>query len=138
MAIGKRIVEILDKRGWERGDLMARLPNLTPQALSNLIRRDSKRSEWDEAIASALGVSVMWLVYGSEAPYDTADARRLSVKSPEPLPWSILKAIDLLTHTSASGQLIALGRLEEIAARHPAENSICCEAQETPCQHTTG
>ncbi len=138
MAIGKRIVETLKRLGWERADLMARLPNLTPQALSNLIRRDSKRSEWDEAIASALGVSVTWLVYGSEASYDKADARRLSAQAPAPLPWSILQAIDLLTHTNATGQLIALGRLEEIADRYPAENSTHCKAKDTPCQHTTG
>lgn len=59
MAIGKRIEIMLTKLGWERTDLMGRVPNLTPQALSNLIRRDSKRSEWDEAIANALGVDVI-------------------------------------------------------------------------------
>lgn len=51
---------------WERRDLLERVPDLTPQALSNLIKRDSKRSEWDEAIAAALGVSVLWLVYGKD------------------------------------------------------------------------
>lgn len=66
MAIGTRIVEALKERGWTRNDLMERVPNLTPQALSNLIRRDSARSEWDQAIAEALGVSVLWLVYGVE------------------------------------------------------------------------
>jgi len=64
MNIGHRIVQRLQERQWERKDLLDAVPDLTPQALSNLIRRDSKRSEWDEAIASALDVSVLWLVYG--------------------------------------------------------------------------
>lgn len=51
MAIGKRITERLGQLTWERKDLMAKIPALSPQALSNLITRDSKRSEWDVAIA---------------------------------------------------------------------------------------
>lgn len=66
MNIGSRIQHRLRELHWERRDLLERVPDLTPQALSNLIKRDSKRSEWDEAIAAALGVSVLWLVYGKE------------------------------------------------------------------------
>jgi len=54
MAIGKRISERLKELHWKRNDLLAKIPSLTPQALSNLIRRDSVRSEWDEKIAEAL------------------------------------------------------------------------------------
>lgn len=64
MNIGGRIVQRLRGLRWERKDLLNRIPDLTPQALSNLIRRDSKRSEWDLIIARELGVSVTWLVYG--------------------------------------------------------------------------
>ena len=63
MNIGSRIQQRLNELGWQRKDLLSRIPDLTPQALSNLINRDSVRSEWDEAIAGALGVSVLWLVY---------------------------------------------------------------------------
>lgn len=119
MGIGKRIKATLEERGWERGDLMDRVPDLTPQALSNLIRRDSKRSEWDEAIAAALGVSVLWLVYGHEP---NTRPGHFSAQEPAPLPWLIHKAVELLQSTSHDGQLVALGRLEEIAARYPFSN----------------
>lgn len=66
MNIGGRISKRLEDLGWERSDLLAKIPELSPQNLSQLIVRDSKRSEWDEAIADALKVSVMWLVYGKE------------------------------------------------------------------------
>lgn len=120
MAIGKRIEERLSKLGMDRAQLMEKLPSLTPQALSNLIRRDSKRSEWDEAIADALGVSVLWLVYGYDHSYSKANVRNMPVKEPAALPSNIAKAVELLRTTSKEGQLIALGRLEEIALRHPA------------------
>lgn len=70
MAIGKRIEQRLEELGLNRSDLLHKLPDLTAQALSALIRRDSKRSEWDEKIADALGLSVLDLVYGrtSDAP----------------------------------------------------------------------
>lgn len=73
MNIGGRIVQRLEALQWERKDLLARVPDLTAQALSNLIRRDSVRSEWDELIAEALGVSVMWLVYGKNEARDQAN-----------------------------------------------------------------
>ncbi len=72
MNIGGRIKKRLGDLGWERKDLIdavARMDEaapLTAQALSNLITRDSKRSEWDIVLAKALGVSVLWLVYGLE------------------------------------------------------------------------
>lgn len=64
MNIGKRIELKLSDLKWERKQLLEAVPDLTPQALSNLIRRDSKRSEWDIEIAKALRVSLLWLVYG--------------------------------------------------------------------------
>ncbi len=71
MNIGKRIEKRLADLSWERKKLLDALPDLSPQALSNLIVRDSKRSEWDVQIANALGVSVLWLVYGDDAKYST-------------------------------------------------------------------
>ena len=69
MNIGGRITQRLAELGWERRDLLTLIPDLTPQSLSNLICRDSKRSEWDQVIAEALGVDVMWLVYGKPRAY---------------------------------------------------------------------
>ena len=120
MAIGKRIEEVLQRRRWSRADLMAKLPSLTPQALSNLIRRDSKRSEWDEAIAGALDVSVMWLVYGQEIAYSKTKVRDLPVKEPEAYPEPIAKILTTLKTMSKEGQLIAQGRIEELARTYPA------------------
>lgn len=85
MNIGGRIVQRLKDLGWERKDLFNAVPDLTPQALSNLIRRDSKRSEWDVAIAQALGVSVLWLVYGEATEYKQPSARAIIVAEPTPI-----------------------------------------------------
>lgn len=73
MNIGARIKQRLEIIGKDRQWLLAKLPDLSPQALSNLIIRDSKRSEWDEAIADALGVSVLWLVYGKIPTTETSE-----------------------------------------------------------------
>ena len=66
MNIGGRIKQRLNQLRWKRKDLLDRVEGLSDQNLSNLIRRDSLRSEWDTRIASALGVSVLWLVYGAD------------------------------------------------------------------------
>jgi hypothetical protein len=66
MNIGGRIDQKLSDLRWERKDLLEKVPELSVQSLSALIKRDSKRSELDEDIAKALGVSVLWLVYGHE------------------------------------------------------------------------
>jgi hypothetical protein len=84
MNMGKRIEVRLNSLNWKRKDLLQRVPDLTDQALSNLIRRDSKRSEWDELIAEGLGVSVLWLVYGRNANHGFA----------EPLPAAYLVKTD--------------------------------------------
>ena len=72
MNIGGRILKRLEELHWERRELLDRVPDLTPQALHNLIKRDSIRSEWDTKIADALGVSVLWLVYGESTEYAAA------------------------------------------------------------------
>lgn len=74
MNLGGRIIQRLNELKWERRDLLDRVPDLTSQALHNLIKRDSKRSEWDTRIAEALGVSTQWLVYGDEEKYTQAGA----------------------------------------------------------------
>jgi hypothetical protein len=101
--------------GWDRSDLMDRIPSLTPQALSNLIRRDSKRSEWDTEIAAALGVSVLWLVYGIDAEYAKHDTTVLTLREADAGP------LNRLMQTAATlprdDLLILIGRAEEMATR---------------------
>ena len=121
MAIGKRIEERLARLGWRRNDLLNRVPDLTPQALSNLIRRDSVRSEWDEAIAEALGVSVLWLVYGRD---DDGAARTIPLRVSEPpapaYASSTVKAIaEVAADMSPEGQLVLLGRAQELQRQYP-------------------
>jgi len=115
MAIGKRITDRLNTMGWDRSDLMDRIPSLTPQALSNLIRRDSKRSEWDTEIAAALGVSVLWLVYGIDAEYAKHDTTVLTLREADAGP------LNRLMQTAATlprdDLLILIGRAEEMATR---------------------
>lgn len=83
MNLGKRIEYRLNQLGWGRKDLYDAIPELTPQALSNLITRDSKRSEWDTKIAEALRVPVLWLVYGDEFAYcDKGAATDLTAREP--------------------------------------------------------
>jgi hypothetical protein len=77
MNLGKRIQQRLNDLGWKQRDLLDKVPDLSPQALSNMIRRDSSRSDWDEAIAEALGVSILWLVYGKK---DKADVVRQEIQ----------------------------------------------------------
>lgn len=116
MAIGKRIEEMLGRLKWQRSDLMARVPTLTAQALSNLIRRDSARSEWDEQIADALGVSVLWLVYGKDASYPkTQKVTDLKTREPD----TIDRAAAIMATMSRDGQLVAIGRLMELAQQYP-------------------
>lgn len=65
MNLGNRIKERLAEKGMKRKELMAAVPDLTPAALSSLIRRGSKRSELDVEIAAALGVRLEWLNAGT-------------------------------------------------------------------------
>jgi hypothetical protein len=119
MAIGSRILERLTALNWKRNDLLARVPDLTPQALSNLIRRDSVRSEWDEAIATALGVSVLWLVYGQADYIASGNITQMQTREPAPPPFPLDQIISAANNLSREGQLIAVGRLQEMAAQYP-------------------
>lgn len=65
MNLGKRIEAALNDRGMQQLDLVAKVPGLSQQSLSNLITRDSKTSEFAIRIADALGVSVRWLLDGA-------------------------------------------------------------------------
>lgn len=115
MAIGQRIKKRLEDLGWERRDLMERVPDLTPQALSNLINRDSVRSEWDMPIAEALGVSVLWLVYGIEEKYST-QAKVSDFPAREPAVDELLAAARNLS-TEGIRELVGQARL--LAKYHP-------------------
>jgi hypothetical protein len=81
MNLGKRIEQRLKDLNWDRKDLLEKVTELTPQALSNLIRRDSRRSEWDEAIAAALGVNVLWLVYGHQPTYTVTQDKEIPLQN---------------------------------------------------------
>lgn len=119
MALGKRIADRLQELGKPRRWLLEKVDGLTDQALSDLIRRDSRRSEWDEKIAAALGVSVGWLVYGHYR--DGGNIERLVVSDGEHAPH-VRNAINLLLSMSREGQYVAVGRLEELALAYPKEN----------------
>lgn len=95
---------------------MSKIPNLSPQALSNLITRDSKRSEWDVAIADALGVSVMWLVYGDgyQSVADAPNVTRLPAREP-----ALQELIDIASNMSERGQWELIGQARLISAIHP-------------------
>lgn len=115
MAIGKRIEQRLGDLGWKRRDLMDRVPDLTPQALSNLINRDSVRSEWDLQIAAALGVSVMWLVYGIETEYAAQPkVTELAVREP-----GIDELLDAARQLSPDGVRELIGQARLMARYHP-------------------
>lgn len=124
MAIGKRIRERLNELNWKQSDLLAKIPNMTPQALSNLIRRDSVRSEWDVHIADALGVSLLWLVYGQIGEYLTdSKVTELRAREPEPLPFPLDQVVEAARMLNREGQLIAVGRLQEMARQYPKAKS---------------
>lgn len=121
MNLGKRIAERLDQLGWERKDLLDRVDGLSVQSLSNLIRRDSKRSELDERIAEALGVSVLWLVYGTtaEATIQEGSVFQLNRKTKRTLKMD--EITEQLQRISDDGLMVALGKIEELADRYPKE-----------------
>jgi transcriptional regulator with XRE-family HTH domain len=72
MNIGGRIKQRLTELGWSQARLIEHAAAIDPEArvtksaLSNIIKRDSVRSELDTVIAKSLGVSLLWLVYGAE------------------------------------------------------------------------
>lgn len=118
MAIGKRIEQRLNDLKWKRRDLMDRVPDLTPQALSNLINRDSARSEWDMQIAEALGVSVMWLVYGIDQTYATVD-RAPNVTTLEIREPGLTELEALARQLSEAGLRELIGQARLLATIHP-------------------
>lgn len=121
MAIGKTILKRLTELGWERKDLLDRVDGLTPQALSNLIRRDSKRSEWDEKIAAALQMSVMELVYGvARITYETPPANlRVNQQTAQSEP--VRQLVELAEKLSQQSQWELLGMAKLLAAQPPNE-----------------
>lgn len=118
MAIGKRIEQRLDALEWKRRDLMERVPELTPQALANLINRDSVRSEWDLRIAEALGVSVLWLVYGIEHNYASVgtapNVTALEVREP-----ALQELIEVAGRLSERGVYELIGMARTLSGIHP-------------------
>lgn len=129
MGIGTRIVQRLEALKWERKDLIKAIydasgKELSAQALSNLITRDSARSEWDELIAAGLNVHVMWLVYGREpVTYEsTPNVRRLQVDQPT-LPTPLDKILAAARNLNRDGQHVLLGRALELAETYAAKQN---------------
>ena len=119
MNIGSRIVSRLNELGWKQKDLLEALPELTPQALSALIKRGSKRSELDEYIAGGLGVSVMWLVYGKESEVFHQDFNVSKLNLTNPLVKELVEVAELI---SDRGIAELIGRAKEISIQHPRAN----------------
>ena len=98
---------------------MDRIPDLTPQTLSNLVKRDSHRSDWERAIAEALGVSVAWLVYGQEdAGADPQPVSGAALSLPEP--QEIAQVVALMRRMTPVGREMVLDHARVVAARHSA------------------
>lgn len=72
MALGARIKQVREQRGWTQTELAARVNRLLAegdkplqqQALDRLEARDSNKSEFSLQLADALGVSLRWLLSG--------------------------------------------------------------------------
>lgn len=102
---------------------MNEVPNLSPQALSNLITRDSKRSEWDIAIAKALGVTVAWLVYGPDYSA-SANGNIAMFQAAEPTQnKEIRELLSLAENMTEKGQWELIGQARLLAAIHPLVKS---------------
>lgn len=119
MALGKRIAARLTELGWKQRDLLDRIPTLSPQALSNLIRRDSVRSEWDELIAEALNMDLFELVYGrKQAPYPPAP-EVVPLKARQKTKGPLDDLVDIAETMSERGVLELVGQARLLAAIHP-------------------
>lgn len=96
MGMGKRIQEALDhlklKQAW-----LVEAAGIDTGALSALIRRDSKRSEFSGQIADALGVHHRWLQSGEGAMWRELDYRNAALKRP---------ALHLVQETSMADNLL--------------------------------
>lgn len=75
MALGKRVKEEREKRGWSQATLAA-FAHVQQETISALERRDSKRSDYTHDLAAALGVSVEYLLTGEHPPSGDATAAR--------------------------------------------------------------
>jgi hypothetical protein len=64
MNMGRRIQQMLDELNMSQSDLIDRVPDLSPQSLSAMIKRDTKTSEHAPEISTALGVQLLWLLTG--------------------------------------------------------------------------
>lgn len=121
MNIGGRIAQRLVELGWEQKDLVNRAAQLYPdaplsyQALHNLIKRDSKRSELDEIIAHALGVPLIWLVYGIR---ENNGIPRLPHKEHP----TISAVVALMLDTDNTGKEVALGAVRVALAGYLPAN----------------
>lgn len=66
MNMGARIKGLLTERGWKQADLLERVPEMDAGALSAIIKRDSRFSEYALGISRAFGVSLDFLIFGIE------------------------------------------------------------------------
>lgn len=124
MNLGKRIEERLNELEWGRSKLYELVPELSPAALSALIKRDSKRCELDVKIAKALGVHLAWLNSG-EFPKLLTDFSKKPASYkvstfPNPLLTELLNAASKLND---DGLRRLIERAEVLAERFPLELS---------------
>lgn len=91
--------------------MLDKVPELSVQSLSALIKRDSKRSELDEVIADALGVDLLWLVYGK-----TNSSRVKTLPKRESK--EISEILSILSNTDHDGHVKALTAVKFALADH--------------------
>lgn len=119
MALGKRIAARLTELGWKQRDLLDRIPTLSPQALSNLIRRDSVRSEYDQLLAEALDMDLFELVYGRKAqPYPPTPGI-IQLKAREKTKGPIDELMAIAENMSERGVIELIGQARMLAGIHP-------------------
>lgn len=126
MNLGKRIAWRLDDLGKRRGFLLDAVPDLSPQRLSALISRDSKRCELDVQIAKALGVRLEWLNNG-ELPMEATDIvesssdmrSTVALKPLSKRDVRIASIIELMHKTDMEGLVLILDKAKEAAKEYP-------------------
>lgn len=129
MNLGKRIEQKLKELGWERKDLMDKVPELSTSNLSALIKRDSKRSELDEKIAEALGVSLLWLVYGRYPEQQNRFGEIVATESKNvtslthPQHPAVAEVVTLMNNTDELGKGMMLAKARDIAKERPLQTN---------------
>lgn len=124
MNLGKRIELRLKDLEKDRSYLFDLVPDLSPQRLSALISRDSKRCELDVQIAKALRVRLEWLNNGDLPMEVMEDAisdipSTVTLKPPSKRDVRIASIIEFLNQTDMEGLVLVLDKAEEACKKYP-------------------